>query len=782
MTALPIDKIENEFSSAITTSHLVVEAETGSGKSTRLPIWAAKRGRVLVIEPRRIACTSLAEYLALQDGSDLGKKIGYAIKLETRFNDNSHIVFVTPGVALRWFADNKLAQFDIVLVDEFHERRWDIDLLVALLRKEDKHRLIVTSATIEGEKLAKYIGAQRLVAEGRQFNVGISYQARDSHYLPDSKNLERNVVQLVSSSYRDVVGDILVFLPGRKEITQCAQALSNLDDLDVVMLHGSVSDHERYKALHRGRQKKVVLATNIAETSLTIPNITWVIDSGLERRTLQRNGRTVLSLRNISKASAKQRAGRAGRVMDGECIRLYGEHAPLELVTPPELLREELTEAMLASVCCGYPLSELDFLNSLPEKSLAHASDTLTKMQAIDSSGAVTEHGRRIYPLPIDVLYADLITRMPDKSGREAIIDLAAALSVPSALYQLPKSEEKLDKLAKWEPDSCDGATLIRIVRGQKSEALQLDPQAIKEARGLSQQMRSIFALPDLEVASRFQRQSLLKAIIDIHPELLFVRREKRRQALGNGFEEVMPARNSRFAEKDEAALVLDQHSIPGRGVKQTLNLATLMMPVPMSLVIEREMGEWVQRETVVNKGEVYSELALVYAGRTLTVKNIAAQGDLLLKPLVDAVVGGNFMPGFFHKRSEEINHWRLYVELGLDERHTSHNDLTFEKWFSHQLREVGISDAEEMALFTQDDFPFDGIPYWEYENFAELYPYQLNIGDLQLKVEYMASKKRIYVIYHSGLRKGDPKRWELPKWQGWRIQYKKASRIIDIK
>ncbi|ANS85684.1 RNA helicase [Vibrio scophthalmi] len=138
MTSLPIDTLREKFLVQLAKNHLIVEAETGSGKSTRLPIWASEQGRVLVIEPRRIACTSLAQYLAQQRNEPVGQSIGYAIKLETRFNETSEVVFVTPGVALRWYSENQLADYDIVVVDEFHERRWDTDLLVALLKKPSK--------------------------------------------------------------------------------------------------------------------------------------------------------------------------------------------------------------------------------------------------------------------------------------------------------------------------------------------------------------------------------------------------------------------------------------------------------------------------------------------------------------------------------------------------------------------------------------------------------------------------------------------------------------------
>ncbi|MBE8576476.1 helicase-related protein [Vibrio sp. OPT18] len=792
MSLLPIDAYQNIFHEQIANSHLVVEAETGSGKSTRLPIWASQHGRVLVVEPRRIACTSLAKYLAQQSGEKLGSKVGYAIKLESEYNEQTSVVFVTPGIALRWLSEDGLASFDVIVVDEFHERRWDIDLLVAILKQKASHRLVITSATIEGERLAQYLDANRISCEGRTYQVEIEHRANESRTLPDIRHLEQRIAEEVNHQLIASSGDMLVFLPGKKEIVQCEQALAKNPDIQVVKLHASVSDKERDLALS-GRNintegnglRKVILATNVAETSLTIPDIGVVIDSGLERRTVQRNGRTTLMLKSISRASAKQRAGRAGRVMDGVCVRLYGEHAALELVTPPELQREELTEPMLAAACCGAPLESLLFLDPIPEKSLNSATQTLLTMEAINANHQITEHGKKLYPLPIDALYADIVTRIKTKALKEAMVDLTAALSVPARLYQLPNNAEHLEALAQQEKEGCDLSLLIQIVRGRDYPHLEIDQQALNEAQGLAKQMREVFELPQLEVASRFQRIELLKTIVNLHPELVFVRRLKRKEAFANGALEVVLGRQNRFPDNAQAMLVLDTHSLPGRGVKQTLTLATVTAPIPLELLIDAELGEWEQGETVVNDDGVFTEMALVYAGRTITTKLVAAEGQLSLKPIVDLVLNGDQLPGFAKARTQEIKHWQLYVKLGLDEqtKYTAEiESINFELWFIEQLEVLGVTDVSELEMFDHADIPFDGIPTWLYSEFSEKYPFALSLADLQLDVEYLPARKLIYVHYQSGSRKLSPKRWELPTWSGWRIQYKKASRIIDIK
>ncbi|AWB00699.1 ATP-dependent RNA helicase [Vibrio harveyi] len=784
MSQLPIDSLQAEFDQLVNHHHLVVEAETGSGKSTRLPLWSANHGRVLVIEPRRIACTSLAEFLADQSGQPLGKQIGYAIKLHAHYDENTKVVFVTPGVALRWFAEDKLASFDIVMVDEFHERRWDIDLLTAILKQEKQHRLIVTSATLEGEKLANYLDAKRLRSEGRCFPVTVTHRSLDSRYLPNKKGCENDVVRTVKEALEDEEGDILVFLPGRKEITQCAQMLQNINDVMIVKLHASVSDEERHHALTVQNQRKVVLATNVAETSLTIPNIRVVIDSGLERRTVQRNGHTALTLTHISKASAAQRMGRAGRVAEGACICLFGEHAPLELVTPPELHREELVEPMLAAACCGYRLSELQFLDALPEKSLLSASQTLRGMEAIDQQGDVTEHGKKVYPLPIDALFADLVTRMQTKSEKEAMIDLAAALSVPAQLHQL-QGGESAEALAQEEPFGCDASLMIRLVRGEQLPGVNVDVSVLEEAQGLAKQMREVFELPELDVASRYKRDELTKAIAKLHPELVFVRRERRRDALGNGLMEMVVGRNSRFSAKSEAALVLDSHSVPGRGVKQTLNLASVMLPVSLALLRELELGEWQQGETNYEEEVPRATMHLIYAGRTICTEYQALQGEVAVQSIVEMIDEQALLPGFAPLRKQQIQHWKIYNALGLNQTPVDKSmldDLSFSTWLVEQLETLGVESVEEIELFDADDIPFEGIPDWEYQDFAEQFPLKLVLAELKLDVEYFVSRKLVHVIYTEGNRKGDPKRWELPRWSGWKVQYKKASRVLDVK
>ncbi len=769
---LPIDPLKPTFLHQLRQNHLVVEAETGSGKSTRLPLWAAERGRVLVVEPRRIACTALAEFVG--QGRD---DVGYAIRFDSTVTPSTRIAFVTPGIALRWLSETGLTDFDTVIIDEFHERRWDTDLLLALLKQRATHRLVLTSATVDGARLAEYLGGERLHAQGRRFEVAVSYRAVDSRSLPSERELVPRLVSALQERLPETTGDVLVFLPGRREIHEAERALDGRIPAQVIPLHASVSKATQRQALAIGPERRVILATNVAETSLTIPGITLVIDSGLERRTHQRNGRTVLALARISAASAAQRAGRAGRIAPGHCLRLWGQHAPLESMTPPELQREELVEPMLAAACAGEVLSRLSFVDPLPAKSLGLAQERLQAMAALDPQGRVTEHGQRLFPLPIDTQFAHLITAMPDKPCTEAMVDLAAALSVGGRLWQAPRSEAAQRALQEWQPQPCDALTLVKLVRTTPPEALGIDPALRREARQMASQIRTALGLPQLEACSHLPYAQWQRALLLAMPELTFVRRQKRREALGNGWSEVQPSRESRFAEEAEAALVLDQFSLPGRGVRQTVNLGTCLSPLRLKQLVEAGLGE---ERIAVRRAESEGAVVLerVYAGRVIGVREAEPEGKQGLTYWVGEILTGQLLSPAGAQLQADLQSWRLYRTMGQGEGEVPE----VEAWLLQRLQALGVEGREDLDLLEPEDLKFEGVPDWEREAFDARYPHHLVLAELKLDVTYFPNRKLVEVTYHSGVRKADPKRWELPAWQGWKVRYRRASRVVEVR
>jgi ATP-dependent helicase HrpB len=801
---LPIEAIKNEFLTTLQHSHVVVESPTGSGKSTQLPLWCAENGNVLVVEPRRLACRSLSRYVARLQQTPLGQNIGYAVRFESRYSDTTSVLFVTPGIALRWFAENGLANFRTIILDEFHERRWDTDLLAALLHHSfsvdsvthpGSRRLVITSATVEGNKLSHYLGGTRLTSEGRQFPVSVRYTEENT--LPKLKHLEQRVSEVIGSVVSRHDGDILVFLPGRGEIQSALACLQGKVDAELIPLHAGINNRLQDKALRTTEHRRIILATNVAETSLTIPGVKIVIDSGLERRTHHRNGRTVLGLHSISHAAAEQRRGRAGRMAPGICIRLWGKNSRLEAFTPPETEREELTELVLAAAAAGVPVQELQFPNPLPKHAVQRAQSLLYGMNAIDAQGHITAHGKRLYPLPLDPLFSHLISAMSDPATQMAMVDLSAALSVSQRLLQPSRNEYHAQQLQQWLqqgpqqeilkgsqqnmqerlPDFCDATLLIRIVREKPYDNLPLNQQAVDEARQIAAHTRSALNLPKINGGDPLPRDALLTAIAEAYPTLIFVRREKRRHAMGNGFSEVEIGNESSFSQEAEAAIVLDQHSKPGKGLSKTINIATCLAPVSLAWLHKQNIGELSISKPVLQDNTIYITQQRVYAGRLIHQELVEADSNNVIWACTALILAGKLLAPAGERLQSDITAWNLYTAI----HQTGEPSLNAENWLLHRLRQLGVQSPEDLSLLEANDLQFNGIPEWEREKFEQTYPQILKLANLHMKVHYDPKKRQVTLEKISGVRKNQPQRKELPLWSGWSIQYRDSSKVVNI-
>ncbi|WP_299493982.1 helicase-related protein [uncultured Shewanella sp.] len=818
---LPIDSLRSEFLYLLKNHHLVVESETGSGKSTRLPLWssqlmiAGKKARVLVIEPRRVACLALSEFVSSKDAQadlalDTAINVGYSIRFDSTVVPATQVAFVTPGVALRWLNENDLADFDVIVFDEFHERRWDTDLLLAILKQRGKHKLVLTSATMNIAALIVYlktnqdVEVRHLKVSGRQFPVETFYQSSKSDVLPELNDIEikvkKAIEQIINIEY--LTGDILVFLPGKREINNCEQHCRSLlyeAGFSSAILHGGINHDKQKSVLVQASSRRVIFSTNVAETSLTIPGVAAVIDSGLERRTLQRNGRTVLSLSRISHVSSEQRKGRAGRTQHGVCIRLWGRHAVLDVDSQPELMRNDLVEPMLAAAAIGYKLSILEFIDVLPKKTLSKAYETLIKMAAIEQNGKITLHGKKLFPLPIDTLFSHLISAMDNEIHKGIMIDLVAALSVGKKLITLPSSIQDRQALIQWEPLNCDAMLLIKVMRQAVPDYLRVDLILLNEAKQLASQICLQLNVDKQEmIINETLREKWLLNVIKAFPELAFVRREKRYQSLGNGFSEIQIGQSSRFmaeliSEEGQAnplaAVVFDQFSLVGKGVKQTVNFANCMAPISLNILVEAEVG----KECVSDSSSAHQPDKVFfvrhYAGRVIGSRIGSVKGDQLLESIVGSILSGTVFPHLAIKIERDIDAWNIWLQLKRkQQKHPVDNFLTVQdplcvkSHLKRKLLELGVESVDDLELLDESDLFFDGIPDWERDEFDSLYPQILILPELTLDVEYSPNNNCVTLLYVKGSRKRGPKRWELPRWSGWRIKYKKASRVVEIK
>lgn len=424
---LPIDEALPRLTAALEAGpYAVLVAPPGAGKTTRVPLalldakWRGD-GRIVMLEPRRLAARAAARRMAQSLGDEVGGTVGYRVRLDAKVSRRTRIEVVTEGVFTRMILDDpELKGIAAVLFDEFHERSLDADLGLALALDvaalRDDLRVLVMSATIDGARVAELLdGAPVIVSEGRAFAVETLYRDRDPLV-----RIEDQVTSVVLEALRAQPGSALVFLPGQAEISRVAERLAGRvpADVDVAPLYGQLTPEEQDRAVQpapKGR-RKVVLATSIAETSLTIEGVRIVVDSGLRRAPAYEpaTGLTVLETRKVSRASADQRRGRAGRVEPGVCYRMWGEgqNAALMAFDAPEMLEADLSG--LALDLAGWGVSDpgqLKFLDPPPGPAWNEAVGLLRGLEALDDDGRITPEGKALARLPLHPRLAHMIHR-----------------------------------------------------------------------------------------------------------------------------------------------------------------------------------------------------------------------------------------------------------------------------------------------------------------------------------------------------------------------------------
>lgn len=455
---------------------LVLEAPPGAGKTTRVPLalldapWLDGK-RVVMLEPRRVAARAAAGFMARSLGEDVGQTVGYRIRFENRVSAATRIEVVTEGILTRMIQDDPMLEgIGTILFDEFHERHLAGDLGLALAldvqaQLRDDLRLVVMSATLDGEKLARFLDAPRLTSEGRSFPVTISHPParRDE---PLAAHLRR----CVESAFADHPGDILAFLPGQREIADAMRALETTGlDTEVLALHGELSVEAQSAVLQPSREgrRRIVLATNVAESSVTLPGVRVVIDSGLARepRFDPNSGFPRLEVVTIPQSSADQRAGRAGRVAEGWCLRLWPQSQRLEASRRPEIVLTELTGLALELAAWGS--DDLRFFDPPPAGALAAGRDLLERLGAL-SGGSITPFGRRLLKLGTHPRLGAMLLASDDPQEVALACDLAALLDARDPL----KGPRRDDIASRWQalaafragrtpPDASRGALAV---------------------------------------------------------------------------------------------------------------------------------------------------------------------------------------------------------------------------------------------------------------------------------------------------------------------------------
>lgn len=481
---LPVVQARNELMKAIAEHQVVVVCgETGSGKTTQLPklcleLGRGTRGLIGHTQPRRLAARSVANRIASELDTKLGELVGYETRFDRRVSERSLIKLMTDGILLAELQrDRELLAYDTIIIDEAHERSLNIDFLLGwlkrLLPRRPELKVIITSATLDPEKLARHFASRDgtpapiLLVEGRTYPVELRYREAD-----DDDDLEAQVANGIESLWQSSrVGDTLVFLPGEREINELARSLpGRFPRAEVLPLYSRLPAEKQDRVFSgHGSAPRIVLATNVAETSVTVPGIRYVVDTGTARinRFSPRTGVQQLQIESVSQAAANQRAGRCGRVGPGICLRLYDEaqFAARPAFTDPEILRSNLAGVILQMAALGLgDVEAFPWLDTPDQRHVADGYRLLQTLGALDEQRGITALGRELGRLPLDPRIARIALAARGTPHREQVWVLAAALSVQDP-HEVPPDQQNAARLkhAEWRHPKSDFFTLLNL-------------------------------------------------------------------------------------------------------------------------------------------------------------------------------------------------------------------------------------------------------------------------------------------------------------------------------
>ncbi|KAL5334380.1 P-loop containing nucleoside triphosphate hydrolase protein [Aspergillus crustosus] len=522
--SLPVYKFRQQLLQAVQENQLmIVVGDTGSGKTTQLTQYLAEagwanNGVIGCTQPRRVAALSVAKRVAEEVGCKLGAEVGYTIRFEDCTSPDTKIKYMTDGILQREvLLDPDMKKYSVILLDEAHERTIATDVLFGLLKKTLKRRpdlrLIVTSATLDADKFSEYFyGCPIFSIPGRTYPVEVMYSKE-----PESDYLDAALITVMQIHLTEPPGDMLLFLTGQEEIDTACEILyermkalgSTVPELVILPVYSALPSEMQSRIFDPAPPggRKVVIATNIAETSITIDNIYYVIDPGFVKQNAYdpKLGMDSLVVTPISQAQAKQRAGRAGRTGPGKCFRLYTEAAYQSEMLPttiPEIQRQNLSHTILMLKAMGInDLLHFDFMDPPPTNTMLTALEELYALSALDDEGLLTRLGRKMADFPMEPALAKVLIASVDLGCSDEILSIVAMLSIQSVFYRPKEKQQQADqKKSKFHDPHGDHLTLLNVYNGWKKAGFNnswcfenfIQARQIKRAQDVRQQLHGI--------------------------------------------------------------------------------------------------------------------------------------------------------------------------------------------------------------------------------------------------------------------------------------------------
>ena len=453
--SLPVSARASEIGKLLSSNQvIIVSGDTGSGKTTQLPkiclaAGYGRRGIVGHCQPRRLAATSVASRIASELNSQLGELVGYQVRFNERISESCCVKLMTDGILLSEIqSDPYLSKYEVIIVDEAHERSLNIDFLLGylkrILNKRKELKLIITSATIDVEKFSSHFNSAQIIpVEGRTFPVETIYKEIKSDHFEKESSITDNVIENISSIISEPLGDIslvkdiLVFLSSEREIKETAKALrkKKFTNTEILPLYARLPQSEQKKIFQAHKFQRIILCTNVAETSITVPGVKYVVDTGFARisRYSFQSKIQRLPIERISQASANQRKGRCGRTENGVCIRLYSEHDfnSRPLYTDPEIIRTNLAAVILKMLSLNLgDVFKFPFIEKPESKSINEGFKLLSELKAVCDQRKLTSDGRRMAALPVDPKHAKMLIVASSKNCLQELLIIVSVLSI----------------------------------------------------------------------------------------------------------------------------------------------------------------------------------------------------------------------------------------------------------------------------------------------------------------------------------------------------------------
>jgi len=754
LPSLPILAIAQELDETLNQHHAaVLEAPTGAGKSTLVPLilytagWLREQ-RLVMLEPRRLAARAVATRMAHILGEAVGQTVGYRMRLDTKIGRDTRIEVVTEGILGRMLNDDPaLEGVGLVIFDEFHERSLSADLGLALCLDAQKNirsdlRLLVMSATLDGESVARLMGhAPRITSSGRAFPVEVRYAKRRP------ENLDREVAATVRRALTEDTGDILVFLPGAAEIHRLHRNLTETQlppCTAVLPLFGDLSQSQQDLALATpaAGHRKIILATSIAETSLTIEGVRIVVDSGVSRRPRfdPASGMSRLDTMAVSLASAEQRRGRAGRVEAGVCYRVYTQASERELLasTPPEILETDLSPLALELACWGTQANALSWLDPPPPAHLSQANDLLKLLGALDTTGRVTAAGQTMARMGMHPRLSRML--MAARGPAKALAAQLAALL----------SDRDLVKGQSGNRDS-DLGKRVDLLNGHAVVGLEADRSTLERVRRLSSTWQRASVMPDaLSVAPAIAVPDIGLLLACAYPDRVARRRaETNRYVLANGRGATFQTVDSLSQQEFLVIATVDGGDRDARiQLAAALDKSLLLKHFKESIIVKDRI-EWDRRQSAVvaKRERCFGELVL--EDSALTGISASATVEAMLAGIAE--MGLNCLP--WTSTATSFRDRVLFLRtIDTESGTVTWPDLsdaalmdTLADWLSPYLE--GISRRDHLSKLNLTNILKNNLDYAQQKLLDKLAPTHLTVpSGSQIPIDYTADGPMVSV------------------------------------